>query len=444
MNKRHKLKIILLGVFLWIVTAVSTQAQAQEVYVLEVETAVTPIMLDYFERGFAEAEADGAHAIVIIMDTPGGLVDVTLDIVELFRNSDIPVLIFVGPAGAQAASAGSVITAASHVAAMAPETIIGAASPISGDGSDIGETAYRKAVEDLKATMRSLTSARGDSAVELAEQMIEDARAVTSDEALEAGFIDLIVQDVDQLLAEVDGMIVQVNGEDYLLETANASQTPFDLTPIEQFLIILTSPELLGLLLTVGLVSIVFEVRNPGFGVAGALGIICFAIALFGLNQLPVNWFGMVLVVAAFVFFVVEAFTPTSGPLAIIGGVSLLAGILVLFNSGEAPEFVRISIGGAIGITLLVTGLFGYITYKIVQSTGLKSTTGMEGLLGQTAVSRADFVDQNGRFNGTILLHGEIWKAIAENAIAKGDEVIVKSINGFTAKVSKLTQPQEE
>ena len=368
----------------------------------------------------------------------GGLVNVTLDIVELFRNSDIPIIMFVGPSGAQAASAGSLITAASHVATMAPATVIGAASPINGDGSDINDTAYRKAVEDLKATMRSLTDHRGEEAVDLAESMIEDARAVTSDEALEAGFIDFVVQDVDELLEKVDGLTVAVNGEDYTLETANARQTRVELTAVEQVLFILTSPELLGMLLTIGMVAIIFEVRSPSFGISGAIGILFIAIALFGLNQLPINWFGMVLVIAAFAFFLTEAFTPTSGPLAIIGGISLLAGILVLFNSREAPEFVRISIWGAVGISLFVTGLFAYITAKIVQTFSMKPATGVEGLVDQTAISRADFVDKNGRFNGTILLHGEIWKARSTGAIAKGDDVTVKSMDGFTAHVSKV------
>lgn len=438
MNRRHKLTILLGIVLLWCITAVSTQAQSPEVVVLEIEGIVSAPMLAYFERGIAEAEATNAEAVIIVIDTPGGLGTVTLDIVELFRNADVPIIIFVGPSGAQAASAGSIITAASHVAVMAPETVIGAASPIRGDGSDINETAYRKAVEDFKATMRSLTESRGEEAVELAEAMIEEARAVTNDEALEAGFIDFVARDIDEILAMADGMTVLVQGEEQTLELAEARLTNISLSWFERAFLLLTFSELLGILLTVGTVAIIFEVRNPGFGVSGALGIILLAIALFGLNQLPVNWFGLILVGAAFVFFVVEAFTPTSGPLAIIGGIALLAGILVLFNSPDSPEFARISIGGALGIVVLTTGTFGYITAKIVQSTGLKSSTGVEGMIGQTAVSRADFTDKNGQFSGTILLHGEIWRAIADNLVEKGDNVHVKTIDGFTAKVEKI------
>ncbi|MEM7332154.1 MAG: nodulation protein NfeD [Chloroflexota bacterium] len=437
---KKKTKWILFLVFLlfWSFTAVSTQAQSQEVVILEFEAPITVTTLSYLERGFEEANALNAHAIVVVMDTPGGLIDVTLDIVELFQSSDIPVIIFVGPAGAQAASAGSVITAASHIPVMAPATVIGAASPINGDGSDINETAYRKAVEDLKATMRSLTTDRGEDAVNLAEEMIEDARAVTSEEALEAGFIDFIARDVDEILAEVDGRVIEVNGEEITLETANARQTTIGLSTLEEIFFILSSSGLLSLMFTIGMLAIVFEVRSPSFGISGAIGILFIAIALFGLTRLPINWFGMILIGVAFAFFLTEAFTPTSGPLSIVGGIALLAGILVLFNSQEAPEFVRISIWSAVGITLFVTGIFAYITAKIIQVANKVSTTGVEGLVGQTAISRGDFVSQNGRFSGTILLHGEIWKARSDNEIAKGDDVTVKSINGFTARVSKI------
>lgn len=439
MNRKMRILTLFFGVlFFWGLTAVSTRAQTAEVIVLDIDGVVSTSMADYFERGIAHAEATGAEAVIIVMDTPGGLVTVTLDIVSLFRNADVPIIMFIGPSGAQAASAGSVITAASHVAVMAPETVIGAASPISGNGADIPETAYRKAVEDLKATMRGLTESRGDAAVELAEAMIEEARAVTSEEALEAGFIDFVARDIDEIVEVADGLSVTVAGEQLTLDLADARLVEFEMTWFEQFFLLLTSTELLGLLLTIGTVAIIFEVRNPGFGVSGAIGIVCLAVAMFGLNQLPVNWFGLILVAAAFVFFLVEAFTPTSGPLAIMGGLTLLGGILVLFNSPESPEFVRISIGGAVGITALTTGLFAYITAKIIQSLRLQPSTGMEGMIGQTAVSRTHFEDHNGSYAGTILLHGEIWRAIADNVIEKGEDVFVKAIDGFTAKVEKI------
>ena len=198
----HFYLIIPLLIFGWATVA---HAQSSDVTVLEIDGPVTPVMLAYFERGLAEAVEAESEAVLIILDTPGGAVDTTIEIVQLFRASEVPIIVYIGPRGAQAASAGSIITAAAHAAGMAPETVIGAASPINSDGSDINGTAYRKAVEDLKATIRGLTERRGEEAVALGEAMIEEARAVSSDEALEAGFIDAVADSPEELLAALDG-----------------------------------------------------------------------------------------------------------------------------------------------------------------------------------------------------------------------------------------------
>ena len=234
----------------------AVQAQSGAILVLEIDGVVTQAMANYFERGIATAEREGATAVLIILDTPGGDLNATLDIVQLFRRAQLPIIVYIGPQGAQAASAGSVITAAAHAAGMAPETVIGAASPINSDGSDINETAYRKAVEDMKATMRSLTERRGEEAVSLAEEMIEDARAVSASEALAVGFIDVIAIDPDDLLAQLDGLTVTVDGEEMVLETADLSQTPLDISFTEELLILLTNPIILGILITIGVQAI--------------------------------------------------------------------------------------------------------------------------------------------------------------------------------------------
>ncbi|KAA3659966.1 MAG: nodulation protein NfeD, partial [Chloroflexi bacterium] len=352
---------------------------------------------------------------------------------------DVPVIMYVGPEGAQAASAGSVITAAAHASAMAPSTIIGAASPINSDGSDIGETAYRKTVEDLKATMRSLTDRRGEDAVALAEAMIEDARAVTADEALDAGFIDVIADDVGDVLEALDGTIVEVDGESTTLKLANAVLEPVPLNFIEQLLFILANPLLIGILLTIGAQALIFEITNPGGWAAGVIGIILIALALFGAGQLPVNYLGFGLIVVAFALLISEAFTQTSGPLAITGAVILLAGLLVLFNSPGTPEFARISIAGAVGITAVTASFFLFMVAKVVQIRRTQPVTGMEGLVGQIAAARADFKadEQHNRHTGTVLIVGEIWRAESEEPVAAGDDVVVKAMDGFTLKVRK-------
>jgi membrane-bound serine protease (ClpP class) len=414
-----------------------TRAQSNEILILQIEAPVTPVMLTYFERGVNMAERRNSDALLVVLDTPGGAVDVMIEIVELFRNSPIPIIVYIGPNGAQAASAGSVITAAAHAAAMAPETVIGAASPINGDGSNIEETLYRKQVNDLKATMRSLTERRGATAVALAESMIEDATAVTAAEALDAGFIDVIATDLDSLLPQLDGLEVVVNNEPITLKTANVSRARLELSFIERALALLANPLLVGVLLAIGVQALIFEVTNPGGWAAGFLGLLLIGLAMFGLNQLPVNWLGMGLVLAAFILFIAEALTSASGPLAAVGSVTLLAGLLVLFNSPGTPEFARISISGAVTITALTAGFFFFLVMKIVQSRNFQPVTGAEGMIGQTAVARADFIEKEAAFAGTVLVHGEIWRALADEAVADGDAVIVKMIDGFTLKVKK-------
>lgn len=438
------MKYKLVAIFL-ILLATASLAMAQsesgnnEVLVLEIEAPVTQTMVDYFTRGIQAAEDQNVTAVLIIMDTPGGSIDSMLNIVQLFRTAEVPIIVYIGPNGAQAASAGSVITAAAHAAAMAPETVIGAASPINGDGSDINETAYRKAVEDLKATMRSLTERRGEEAVTLAEEMIEDARAVSSNEALEVGFIDIIATDTDDVLAQLDGFEVVLNEEPLTLNIADAQQTVLGLSFIEQLLIVLANPILLGILLTIGVQAILIELGNPGGWVAGVVGIVALALALYGAGQLPVNWFGFGLIILAFVLFVMEVNTPTYGALSIVGTIMLIAGLLVLFNARGAPDFARLSIPSAIAIGGSSAAFFLFLAGKAVASMRKPVQTGQEALTGQVALVRTSLkaTTDGAPYMGQILVNGELWRAIADGPILQGERVEVTAVDGFTLHVKK-------
>ncbi len=430
--------LIFTALFLFL-SVQSTRAQDNPVIVLEIEGPVTPVMANYFERGMETAVSNNASALLIILDTPGGDLGTTIEIVQLFRTAQIPVIVYVGPEGAQAASAGSVITAAAHAAAMASETIIGAASPINSDGSDIGETAYRKAVEDLKATMRSITERRGEEAVALAEAMIEDARAVTANEALEAGFIDVIESNEQDVLQSLHGLTVVVDDESIQLDIANAPLERVPLNFIEQLLFILANPLLIGVLFAIGTQALIFEITHPGGWAAGVTGVLLIALALIGAGQLPVNYFGFGLIILAFGLLIGEALTPTSGPLAITGAVVLLAGLLVLFNSPGTPEFARISIVGAVSITLLTSAFFLFLVGKVIEIRRKQPETGTEGMMGKSAIARAAFQlnEQQAAYFGTVLLKGEIWRAESDELIEKGAEVAVIAIEGFTLKVKR-------
>lgn len=430
---------LLAFVVLIFVQAQWVQAQSSNVAVLEFDGPVTPIMHTYFERGLAEAAVSGADAVLIILDTPGGAVVTTLEIVELFRASEIPVIVYIGPQGAIAASAGSIITAAAHAAGMAPETIIGAASPINSDGSDINETAYRKEVEALKATIRSLTEWRGPEAVALGEAMIEDARAVSAQEALDAGFIDAIATTPEELLTALNGRTVFVSGEEQVLQTAVSSQTAIPLTFIENLLLALTNPVLVSILMAIGVQAIIIEISNPGGWVAGFIGVLFLGIGLYGLGQLPVNWLGMGLILVAFVLLVLETTTPTNGALTVTGTITLIAGLLVLFNSGT-PEFVRLSIPAAIAIAVVTAAFFVFVLTFAIRAQRAQPLTGSQGMLGQIGTARDTFMADGDLYRGSILLKGEIWQAAASQPIQFGDEVRVGKVQGMKLQVDPLEE----
>ncbi len=433
--------ILVVALLLLASLVVPAKAQSEHVVVARIKGPVTPAMASYFDRAIAAADESGALAALLILDTPGGAIDITLEIVQSFLNASVPVIVYIGPAGAQAASAGSIITVAAHAAGMAPDTVIGAASPVDGSGADIEGTLYQKITEDLKATMRNLTERRGEEAVALAEAMIEEARAVTSSEALETGLIDAVAVDVDDLLLQLDGKVVEVNGEPIVLETAGAVQESFDMSLIERVLHLLANPLLIGLLLTIGVQAIFIEISSPGGWVAGFIGVLCLGMALYGLGTLPANMLGLGLIVVSFVLFILEVKTPATGVLAVAGSITLLAGLLVLFNSPGTPDFARISLPGAIGITMFTSGFFIFLLVKVWQAQRGQPVTGAEGLIGQIGPVRSDLAsvgDDDGSFQGTILINGELWRAMSDEEINQGERVIVKAMDGFTLKVKKI------
>lgn len=416
-------------------------AQGDEVLLLEIEGPVTPAMASYFDRAIEEAERRQASAVLITLDTPGGSLDVTLEIVQSFRNAQVPVIVYVAPDGAQAASAGSVIAAAAHAVAMAPQTVIGAASPVDGSGADIEETLLRKLTEDMKATMRTLTAHRGEDAVLLAEAMIEEAKAATATEALEAGFVDIVATDMNDLLRQLDGKMVEVDEQMVTLDLSDAEQESFSMGLIERVLHALANPLLVGILLAIGVQAILIEISSPGGWVAGFVGVLCIALALYGLGTMPANWFGLILIAVAFVLLLLEVKTPGTGTLAIVGGLTLFAGLLVTFNSPGSPEFARISITGAVFISLLTASFFIFLVTKALRAQQMQPVTGVEGLLGQVGPVKVDIkatTDDASVYQGKVFVNGALWNATAEEGINRGEQVMVKQVDGFTLHVKKI------
>lgn len=405
--------------------------------VLNAEGAVTPVMVGYIERGLKVASDRGADVVILQLNTPGGQIDQMSLIVSLLRASEIPVIVYVTPRGAMAASAGTLITLAGHAAAMAPETMIGAASPVGGQGEDLETTIATKEKEAMKATVRTLNSGRRpESATRLAESAIDEAKAASSEEALEAGLIDWIAPDLETLLNTIDGATVIVLDQPVVLHTAGASVYSVPVTIIEQILGFLINPNVVFLLLTIGVQALLIELSSPGGWVAGFIGLVCLLLAVYGLGVLPVNWFGLILLLLSFILFIVDIKAPTHGALTAAGIGSFIAGALILFNSVRIPGLPRISIPLVVG-----TGLFMALSFSIIISIAVKALRapvkmGKESLIGLRGSVRSVM---NPR--GTVQVAGELWSAElvdpAQGPLPPFTPIEVVEIDGVRLKVRR-------
>jgi membrane-bound serine protease (ClpP class) len=395
-------------------------------------------MLGYLERGISSAELQDAEALIFMLDTPGGSVDLMNEFVQSIRASSTPVVVYVAPQGAIAGSAGTVITLAGHASAMAPETAIGAASPVGAEGQDLGETIEAKEKNIIKALVRSLAEGRSEEAIRIAEETIETALAITASEALEIGLIDFIAGNVPDLLEQLDGFqVITIDGP-LTLETKNSQVIPFDPTFIETLLGVLTNPNIVFLLLTVGVQAILIELSSPGGWIAGFIGAVCLALAAYGLGVLPVNWFGLIFLVIAFVLFVLDIKAPTHGALTAAGVASLIVGSLVLFNSPGTPSFLRVSVPLVIGVSLATAGIFFVILTIALRAQRAPILTGQESFVGRSGSARTKIAPF-----GTVQMGGELWSgelAPGEDTILEGESVEVLEVKGVRVVVRKSDQ----
>ena len=437
-------RILLLAslALLWLLPVFTLRASAQgntsQVLVLTAEGPITPSMLGYLERGLSSAEQQDAEALIFMLDTPGGSVDLMNEFVQVIRNSSTPVVVYVAPQGAIAGSAGTVITLAGHVSAMAPETAIGAASPVGSEGEDLGETIEAKEKNIIKALVRSLAEERGVEAIQVAEETIESAHAVTSSEAYQIGLVDFIADNVPDLLDQVDGYQVTTIDGPLTLDTSDAVVIPFDPTFIESLLGVLTNPNIVFLLLTVGVQAILIELSSPGGWIAGFIGAVCLALAAYGLGFLPVNWFGLIFLAIAFVLFVLDIKAPTHGALTAAGVASLIVGSLVLFNSPGTPSFLRVSVPLVIGVSLASAGMFFAILMVALRAQRAPVRMGQESLLGRTGTTRTNIAPV-----GTVQLGGELWTselAEGQEPIPEGSPVEVIEVKGVRVIVRQVQQ----
>ncbi|MBL8044900.1 MAG: nodulation protein NfeD [Anaerolineales bacterium] len=419
---------LIIGALLWPL-AVRAQTSSPHAVLMSLEGPLTPAMLTYLERVVTQAENSNAPLIVLKLNTPGGSIDLMEKIVSVIRNSAVPVVVYVAPRGAIAGSAGTLITLAGHVAAMAPETAIGAASPVGGEGEDLDETLEAKIKQATMALARTLAERRGPAAVKLAEETIDKARAVTANEAQAAGLIDIIASDLPDLVRQLDERVVLVHGVPRTLLTSGLLVDELPMTFIEQVLDLLTDPNIVFLLLSLGNLLIIIELRTPGGWVTGLVGVGCLLLAFYGIGTLPVNWFGLIFIVLAFGLFVAEIATPTTfGALTLAGAVALIIGALVLFNSA-APAFYQVSVPLVVITSVLIAALSLVVLVFALRSLRRPVITGAQVLIGQTGEMRTGESAQVG---------SELWTVEPESgSLTVGDKVEVLAVKGLRLRVRK-------
>ena len=432
MLKIRRIVLAIVVLLLAVSIGASVKAQNAAVDVITIKGTINPVLVDYVKRGIEHAEDTNARALVMRLDTPGGLDQAMRDIVQLIVNAHVPVVVYVSPAGARAASAGVFITIASHVAVMAPNTAIGAAHPVSiGEEGEqaMSETMEEKVVNDAAALIRSLAQTHGRN-LEWAEKAVRESVSATEQEALDLKVIDMIAADLPSLLNQLDGrQVTLLNGQTLTMQTKDAAVNEIDMRTIEKFLYAIADPNIAYILMSIAMLGIMAEIFNPGLIFPGIVGGICLLLAFYALGVLPVNYAGILLIVLAFGLFIGEALTPGFGLFFGGGLVSLIIGSLILFQ-GAAPVF---QVDGRLIaiVTILVASGLGFIAWRAVQIHRKQATTGREELIGKTALVKETLNPQ-----GMVFFKGERWTAISEEGEIKvGEEVTIKRLDGLTLYV---------
>jgi len=404
------------------------------IYKVVVNDIIHGVSARHIIRTIEKAGDNDAEIVLIELGTPGGLYESTRDIIEAILSSEVPVVVYVAPAGAHAASAGFLVTLAADVAAMAPGTNTGAATPVSGTGQEIEETLAKKIQSDAAAYTRSIAERRGRPP-EVAEKAVTEAKSWTAQEALEAGLIDHIATSEADLLSKLDGAAIQrIDGSEVRVATAGASVKLEEMSTKDRILSVVANPNVAILLGLIGLAGLYLEFSNPGLLVPGVIGAIALLLAAFAFEILPVTAVGILLLLVGFGLLVAEAFTPSFGALGTGGVVSILFGALMLFEEQPLPTpALEVSLSVVLPVTLFFAALTIVIGRKVVEAQRHLPVTGQEGLLGRIGTARTE-IDSRGK----IFIHGEYWDARAKQHIAEGAKVKVVGIEGLTLDVEPV------
>jgi membrane-bound serine protease (ClpP class) len=426
MKRFFILLILIFGAF-WFQT--SSSSPGREIYRIEIDGIINPVSMEFILKAIHKAGDENAECLILQLDTPGGLGDSMREIVKGMLASKVPVIVYVAPNGARAASAGVFITLAAHVAAMAPGTHIGAAHPVNLGGQAMDEEMAKKVENDFAAYIRSLAKQSGRNE-EWAEEAVRESVSITSDEALEKKVIDLIAKDTADLLEQIHGRTVTVDGEEITLQTRESPVKELPKGLRYRILETITNPNVAYILMILGFYGLFFELSNPGSILPGVVGGICLILAFYAFQSLPINYAGLLLIVFAIILFIAEIMVISNGILTIGGIISMTLGSFLLIES-PAP-FLKISLAVILPTVGMTALFFLFVIGLAIKVHKRKKASGPEAMVGELGKAESD-ID----LEGSVFLHSEIWKAKSMERIEKGEEVEVTDIEGLVLVVQR-------
>ena len=404
----------------------------REVMIIELEGAIGPATATFLSRGLKKAEDKGAVLVIVRLDTPGGLASSMRTMVKSILNSRVPVVVYVSPQGAGAASAGVMVTVAAHVAAMAPGTNIGAAHPVTAGGKDMEKTMTEKVVNDMASYGRSLAQQKGRNA-EWVEKAIRESVSITADEAVKKNVVDLVAKDVDELLKLLEGREITLREGKIVLKTAGLAKTRYKPGARDRILKTISDPNIAYILMMIGLAGLYFELSHPGAIFPGVIGAISLILAFYSFQTLPVNYAGLLLIALAIIFFVMEIKVTSYGALSLGGLISLTIGSIMLFDD------LKVSLKLMAPTVFLVGGFFVIVSTLAFRAYRTRPKTGKDGLIGEIGLVKEDIDPE-----GLIFVHGEYWRATAGEKIEADEKVEVEGAEGLILRVKKAAKKVNE
>ena len=400
-----------------------------EVRIIELEGPINPGAAAFLTRGLEDAEKSGVELIIIRLDTPGGLVPSMRTMVKGIMNSSVPVVVYVAPKGAGAASAGVMITVSAHVAAMAPGTNIGAAHPVGAGGKDIDKDMSEKVVNDMASYGRGIAQDKGKNA-DWVEKAIRESVSITAEEAVEKKVVDLVAADIDELLKLLDGREIELQKGKVTLKTKDLVKTYYEPGFRDAVLRVISDPNIAYILMMIGLAGLYFELAHPGAVFPGVIGAISLILAFYSFQTLPVNYAGLLLIALAIIFFIAEIKVASYGILSLGGIVSLTLGSIMLF------EDVGVSLRLMAPTIVLIGGFFVIVSTLAFRAYHSKPQSGIEGLIGEVGVVKKSLDPE-----GLVFVHGEYWRAVSGEKLEPGEMVSVEEVTGLLLKVRKASKP---